>query len=82
MHAWQVGDEAWGCDFDAASSGYVGRRLGRVTAIGNAQVSVLLTNPDQDGRRLAKIAFHDAWPSQIAVDDEIARRPQRMSPAT
>jgi hypothetical protein len=77
MHTWEIGNEAWCCYFDADSDGYVGKRLGRVSAIGIAGVTVVLATPDPEGRTLARLAFHDVWPSKAAVDAEIASRPRR-----
>ena len=77
-HAWEIGSDAWGCQYDCASNGYVAKLLGRVSAVGNSGVTVRLANPE-DGEVFARLRDHDVWPTKAAVDAEIASRQQSRS---
>jgi hypothetical protein len=77
MHSWQIDEEAWCCYFDVEGDGYVGKPLGQVSGIGTVGVTVRVRRPDHAGKVLARIGFHDVWPSKAAVDAEIAARPRR-----
>lgn len=76
MHAWKVGDEAWGRYYDAATDNYVARLYGHVTGVGPKGFTVRLSRPLPRGLPIAHHP-HDAsfWATKAAADEYIAAHP-------